>query len=35
MAGKMSENRHFRPPHSHLKPIASEPLRISAQTLFY
>jgi len=27
IAGEISENRHFRRPHSHLKPLASEPLR--------
>jgi len=35
IAGEISENHHFRRPHSHLKPLASEPLGISAQTLFY
>jgi len=30
IADKISENRHFRRPHSNLSPLASEPLRISA-----
>jgi len=30
IAGKVSENRHFRRPHSHWSPLASKPLRISA-----
>ena len=30
IAGEISENRHFRGPHSHLKTLASEPLRIFA-----